>query len=145
MQKIKEVVIMSLKIVILTHGNMAEGLLDASRLFFDTSCLRGIGLHDGDDIDAFSEKVEQEIADAGFDEVLILTDIVGGTPFNQASRALLIHKEHKRIELLTGVNLPMLLEIGMNIERPLQELKQAGLDAAKSGVMDLRQIMHADV
>jgi PTS system mannose-specific IIA component len=130
---------MSLKVVILTHGNLAEGLLDASRLFFDTSNFSGFGLHEGDDMDAYSQKVEQEIAGTEDDEVLVLTDLVGGTPFNQASRTLLAHKD-KKIELLTGINLPMLLEIGMDPGRPLTELKQAGLNAAKNGIMDLCQM-----
>ena len=51
--------------------------------------------------------------------VLILTDMFGGTPSNVALSFL---SEH-RIEVVTGVNLPMLIKLGsLQEEKPLEEL-----------------------
>ena len=57
-------------------------------------------------------------ADAG-DGVLILTDMFGGTPSNMS---LSFHDEHQ-VEVVTGMNLPMLIKLAtMRDEKPLDEL-----------------------
>jgi len=59
-----------------------------------------------------------ESADAG-DGVLILTDMFGGTPSNMS---LSFHDEHQ-VEVVTGMNLPMLIKLAtMRDEKPLHEL-----------------------
>jgi PTS system mannose-specific IIA component len=57
-------------------------------------------------------------ADAG-DGVLVLTDMFGGTPSNIS---LSFHQE-RRVEVVTGVNLPMLIKLATLTEKPpLEEL-----------------------
>jgi PTS system mannose-specific IIA component len=57
-------------------------------------------------------------ADNG-DGVLILTDMFGGTPSNMS---LSFHNEHQ-VEVVTGMNLPMLIKLAtMRDEKPLDEL-----------------------
>jgi len=61
---------------------------------------------------------ELEAADEG-KGVLVLTDMFGGTPSNIS---LSFMKEH-RVEVLTGVNLPMLIKLAtLRDEKPLEEL-----------------------
>jgi PTS system mannose-specific IIA component len=59
-----------------------------------------------------------QAADEG-DGVLVLTDMFGGTPSNIALSFL----EERRVEVVTGMNLPMLIKLAtMTEEKPLEEL-----------------------
>src|SRR5947208_16449359 len=95
--------------VIVTHGHLAGELLAAAEMivgpiFFITAV--SIGWHD--DVDAARDEVQRAISrvsqNAG---VLLLTDMFGGTPTNIASMFL----EEGRVEVLTGVNLPMVIKL----------------------------------
>ena len=96
--------------LILTHGALARELLNAAQVIagdlpnFDALCL---DWEDGQE--EASEKILASIArlDQG-DGILILTDMYGGTPFNVARQ----FAQEGRIEVLCGVNLPMVLRVG---------------------------------
>ena len=71
------------------------------------------------------------------DEVLILADLVGGTPFNTAA-ALRKARADKRIKVIAGVNMAALVEAVFS--RPmygLDELAAALLSAGREGLRDL--------
>ena len=71
------------------------------------------------------------------DEVLILADLVGGTPFNTAA-ALRKARADKRIKVIAGVNMAALVEAVFS--RPmygLDELTAALLSAGREGLRDL--------
>ena len=63
--------------------------------------------------------------------VLLLTDLYGATPSNLASRLI----EPGRVELVTGVSLPMLLKLVHHRERGLATLVQRALAGASEGAV----------
>ena len=70
-------------ILVLTHGKLAECLNDALRMIVGEVGSLTFGLTPGEDLTLMlpgSKKAEAIMSDQG---VLVLTDIVGGTPFNQ--------------------------------------------------------------
>lgn len=96
-------------IVIATHSNMAQGLVSAAEMILGS--LAGvkaisIGQNDGpEDIRRYFTAALDELDLAG-DGVLILTDMFGGTPSNIG----LSFMSNARVEVLSGVSLPMLLK-----------------------------------
>lgn len=110
-------------VLVLTHGDLAESILESARK---------IDSHLIDDTDAMTLpwEVDTDVAAAdlrgrlkAMDQgagVLILTDMFGGTATNLALPFL----EPERIEIVTGVNLPMLIKLGSLRGRdvPLQDL-----------------------
>ena len=63
--------------------------------------------------------------------VLVLTDMFGGTPSNLSFSFL----EEKTVEVLTGVNLPMVVEVAQNRERlTLSELGERAQEAGIKGI-----------
>lgn len=66
-----------------------------------------------------------EMAQQAFDSLdrsegtLILTDIMGGTPANVAT---ILKRKHEEVYLLTGFNMPLLIEALLNREKDLSEL-----------------------
>jgi PTS system mannose-specific IIA component len=95
--------------LILTQGGLAEELLCAARTIVGTlPATEALGLPWDDSFEGSREKVRVAIErlDAG-QGVLVLTDMFGSTPTNVALSFL----PAGRIEILSGVNLPMLLRL----------------------------------
>ncbi|MDD4701744.1 MAG: PTS sugar transporter subunit IIA [Desulfovibrio sp.] len=63
--------------------------------------------------------------------VIILTDMFGGTPTNLALSLLATHK----VEVVTGVNLPMLLKAFSTREKTLEEVAQLAGEAGSKGIV----------
>jgi PTS system mannose-specific IIA component len=105
--------------LVLTHGGLARELLAAAAVIAgNTEGFEALSLEWNDDFEAARAKVAAALArlDQG-EGVLILTDMFGGTPSNVA----LTFQQPGRIEILTGVNLPMVVRLAC------QGLEQRGL------------------
>lgn len=97
-------------IVLASHGDLADGLkMTGSMVFGDQPNVATVSLMPSMGPDDFRQKVEEAVAT--FDDpedVLFLVDLWGGTPFNQISG---LADAHPNWAILTGVNLPMLVEV----------------------------------
>lgn len=100
-------------ILVASHGQMAEGMLDSLGLLIgEKEGLDAICLKASDSADVFQKNMEEKVnkLDSG-DGVLIFTDILGGTPGN---RALAIAAANDKVEVIAGVNLPVLLNVAIS-------------------------------
>ena len=116
--------------LIVSHGQLANELLAAARkIVGELPRLAALSLDWDCDAESVSQQVRHAVlkADRG-DGVLILVDVFGGTPYNGAI-GLLCATEPEReetcpVEIVAGVNLPMVLRIGCVSDQDL-ELRQA--------------------
>jgi PTS system mannose-specific IIA component len=95
--------------VIVTHGNLANELVSAAETIVgDIRHITAVSIGWHDDVEIAREEISRAIervnAGAG---VLVLTDMFGGTPTNIACTFL----GHAPIEVVTGVNLPMVIKL----------------------------------
>jgi len=110
-------------VLVLTHGNLAISILDSARNIDPhlVEATDAVTLPWEVDTDAATAdlKARLKAMDVGAG-VLILTDMFGGTATNLALPFL----KPDRIEIVTGVNLPMLVKLGSLRDRdvPLNEL-----------------------
>ena len=97
-------------ILILTHGGLAQELLIAAETIVGSlQNFRIVTLEWTDTFEEASLKTRSALEDLGSgDQVLILTDMYGGTPYNVATSLA----EPGRVEVVTGVNLPMVVRLG---------------------------------
>jgi PTS system mannose-specific IIA component len=96
-------------VVVVTHGQLATELLNAAEMIvgdLPRFAAVSIGWHDDvtDAREDIAQAIERVRGDAG---VLLLTDMFGGTPSNLAMTFI----EANQIEVITGVNLPMLIKL----------------------------------
>jgi PTS system mannose-specific IIA component len=128
-------------IVIVTHGAMTDGLLDAARMIVgEQEAMAGVALKESDDIESLMERVAAavETVDTG-DGVLVLVDVFGASPFNASARLAMTRDG---MEVLTGVSLPMLLELMVQREdQSLQELVEIAREAGTSGIRTLSEAL----
>jgi PTS system mannose-specific IIA component len=98
-------------VLVLTHGDLAVALLNAARTIDPQLAdqTEALALPWEVDSDSASGSLKQRLRDLDTGEgVLILTDMFGGTATNVALPFL----EPNRVEIVTGVNLPMLVKLG---------------------------------
>lgn len=132
---------MKCKALVLTHSDLAEAFVRAVHLIFgEVELLQYKNLPDNLDSEKYRKEIMQIIQENQDTGVLILTDLLGGSPFLSCSQ---IMKEHwNEMEIITGCNLQMLLAIAGDIEeKNIQELKILALEAGKSGIVDLKTQM----
>ena len=97
-------------IVIASHGEFASGILQSGQMILgEQENVKACTLMPSDGPENIKAKMEEAIASFdNQDEVLFLIDLWGGTPFNQASA--LINGHEDKWAIVTGLNLPMLVE-----------------------------------
>lgn len=97
-------------IILASHGEFAKGILQSgSMIFGEQEDVAAVTLMPSEGPDDIRAKMEKAIAAfANQDEVLILADLWGGTPFNQANS--LVEKHKDKWAIVSGLNLPMLIE-----------------------------------
>ena len=95
--------------VIVTHGQLAGELLAAAEMIVGPiSHIAAVSIGWHDDVDAARDEVQRAITRMSRQRgVLLLTDMFGGTPSNLGLTFL----EAGRVEVVTGVNLPMLIKL----------------------------------
>ncbi|MGA1867036.1 MAG: PTS sugar transporter subunit IIA [bacterium] len=109
-------------IIIVAHGNLAQAFLQTMEMIIGPQ--EGFEIISIDSIDKFEQArqdLEQAIrrVDSG-SGVIILTDMFGGTPSNLSLSFL----KEKKIEVVTGINLPMLLKLpSLRESHELEDLK----------------------
>lgn len=118
--------------VIVSHGRVANELLSTAETVvggLDHIAAVSIGWHD--DVEIARGEIERAIKNvsAGVG-VILLTDMFGGTPTNISAMFL----EKDRVEIVTGVNLPMVIKLAsiaeeMNLNDAAKILEQQGKDA----------------
>lgn len=126
-------------IILVTHGNFGQSLLSAASMIMgdDEKC-HSLGVDVSrpmkDIIEELKGKVSELDSGSG---VLILTDMFGGTPTN-ISLSLL---SPGKIEVITGVNLPMLLKALGGRTKKLEDLAQEIKGAGKQGILVAGEVL----
>jgi PTS system mannose-specific IIA component len=120
-------------VVVVTHGQLATELLHAAEAIVgDLPRFAAVSIGWHDDTDDAREEIRQAIARVQEESgVLLLTDMFGGTPSNLG----LSFVEPDRVEVVTGVNLPMLIKLsslrpaGPELLEVARELRETGRNA----------------
>ena len=96
-------------VVVVTHGQLAVELVNAAEAIVgDLAHVQAVSIGWHDDVDLARQEIGQAIARVATPAgTLVLTDMFGGTPSNLAVTFLVPN----RVEVVTGVNLPMLLKL----------------------------------
>ncbi len=99
-------------IIVISHGNFADELISAVNFVLSSKQpaikMVGMNLDTSIDFDAFKKELKRTIkkVDKG-NGVLLVTDMFGGTPSNISLTFL----EEDKVEVISGVNLPMLIKL----------------------------------
>lgn len=101
-------------IIVTGHGDFATGVVSALKLLAGApEALETVDFEGTQSAEALEESLREAAARVdGGDGVLVMTDLKGGTPFNVSIRIAI--GGYEKLEVVTGTNLPMLVEAYMS-------------------------------
>lgn len=120
-------------LIIATHGNTSVELVKSAEMFSGPlDYCKTWTLNPGDSIESGEKRMEQyvEQLDEG-DGVIIMTDLFGGTPSNLAMKISMT----KNVGILTGVNLPMVIQfVSGREEGSMEDILNQCITMARKGI-----------
>lgn len=126
-------------IVLVTHGNFGSNLLESAQLILGPQenlvCVPVPPQAGGDEIIG---EIKQAVVEGNRGNgVLVLTDLFGGTP---TTLSLSLLKDHN-MEVVAGVNLPMLIKALQSRHLSLEDMAQAVREAGRKGIVVAGQML----
>lgn len=116
-------------LVIVTHGNLAREFVSAlEHVHGKQQQVIAISIGPNDDVETRRAEIEDAVREVDSGEgAILLTDMFGGTPSNLAISVM----EQTKVEVIAGVNLPMLIKLASirnecPIEQAIAEAQEAG-------------------
>ena len=127
------------QVVIVTHGSLAAGLLDAASMILGPqSDVSTLSLQPEDDPAGLEARLRKLLGGAS-PGTLILVDLFGATPANAAAGLL---RDRADVEIVSGVSLPMLVEVLARRDfTPPGELAGIALTAGREGAKDVGAVI----
>jgi len=127
-------------ILVVSHGRLAEALISSVQfLVGNLQRVKGISIWPRDRKEEVKDRIQKgvEEVDDG-DGVVILTDVLGGTPTNLSLSIL----EDEKVEVVTGVNLPMLLTLSSYQKgKSLEEISRLAKKSGRRSIALAKKVM----
>ena len=133
-----------MKIVLVGHGHFATGIYSSLQLIAgDQENVEAIDFVEGMSADELKKKILLAISNE--EKVLILSDLLGGTPF-KVSSTIMGENLTKTMNVLSGLNLAMLMEaVFARMAHGFDEVADKAVAAAQSGVVNGKELFSTDV
>lgn len=132
-------------VILVSHGKFANGLNDAlSMLAGNREDILSVGLENGKSVDEFTALFIEKVKDISTDdEVILLGDIIGGSPLTNATNVL-VNKGIKTV-ILGGMNLPLALTtVLMKDTVSLDEIADQVLEQARMAMQEFKIVEESE-
>ena len=132
-------------VILVSHGKFANGLNDAlSMLAGNREDILSVGLKNGKSVDEFVALFTEKVKDISTDdEVILLGDIIGGSPLTNATNVL-VNKGIKTV-ILGGMNLPLALTtVLMKDTVSLDEIADQVLEQARMAMQEFKIVEESE-
>lgn len=134
-------------VLAISHGKLAEGMLDAAHMFFgdDLPHVEALCFFADDNPEDFDLKLKDAIDRVNDgDGVIIFADLMGGTPANRSAYVL-----KDDVQVIPGANMTMLLELlGLRLSQGTKvskELVNQLVETGKNGIISLNSLMNGGI
>lgn len=132
-------------VILVSHGKFANGLNDAlSMLAGNREGILSVGLENGKSVDEFTALFTEKVKDiSNDDDVILLGDIIGGSPLTNATNVL-VNKGIKTV-ILGGMNLPLALTtVLMKDTVSLDEIANQVLEQARMAMQEFKIVEESE-
>ncbi len=130
-------------IVIVSHAGLADELMHAAELILGPlKAVVAVSIGRDMAVEVAEDELQQAVTLVGKDGdgIIILTDLFGGTPTNISAEFL----RDGEVEILTGVNLPMLIKgAGARVNNDLNTLTALLKDYAQNAIMRPSELLRS--
>lgn len=123
-------------ILLVTHGPYATALIESVEMVYGKQeKIESVYLNQGESVENLQEKINEAINRLDCEQVLIMVDLLGGTPYTAGA----IKLQNPNINVITGINMPMLLEILPHRNEELKVLSKIAAESGKNGIVDVKE------
>ncbi len=129
-------------LIIVTHGNLAQEFVAAlEHVVGPQQQIKAISIFPNDDMEERRNAIVEAATSVGSgDGVIILTDMFGGTPSNLSISVM----DSGSVEVIAGVNLPMLVKLArIREEAPLEDALKQAQDAGRKYIHVASLVLNA--
>ncbi|MFC5651115.1 PTS sugar transporter subunit IIA [Paenibacillus solisilvae] len=129
-------------IIIVTHGKLSEFMLESASMFVtNTEAVLPISFVPGQGVEDLIVSIREALTRfTSGDGVLALVDLPGGSPARAAGTVL--SESSELLEVVSGVNLPMLVEVLMLRESmSLPELAEYAVASGNDGIVNVGKVL----
>ncbi|MCG9862825.1 PTS sugar transporter subunit IIA [Streptococcus suis] len=132
-----------IKVIVVAHGQFASGILTSLKLIAgEVENIEAIDFSEGMSAQELKARIKSAIL--GEREVLILTDLLGGTSF-KVSVELATEQKEQNVVVLSGLNLAMILEANFSrLTDDLEQLVGKLITTSKDGIVDSVSLLAED-
>ena len=133
-------------LVVTGHGQYAQGVMSAIELVAGVpEQVQVVNFVKGEGIEELKSHRVQAIRDLESDDVLLMTDILGGSPFNVAVQ-LLAEPVGKNLKVVAGANMASVVQaVFMRENVPFEQLPGQVIQAGREGIVDVSAMMEGAV
>ncbi len=127
-------------IIMVSHGEYVKAMIESAELIVgEQENVTTFGFNLGDSVDQLQESIANELKRVQKNsDVLVLTDMFSGSPFNAVSSLMQEYSFHH----ITGINLPLLLEILMSRdETSVEELCSNAMEKGKDTIIYVNKFL----
>jgi|TARA_B110000238_G_scaffold171286_1_gene189109 PTS system mannose-specific IIA component len=120
-------------ILLVTHGKIGESLIDCAAHILDNYpiSVESLSINSNNDLHKYSDIIAKKIKNLESGHgVLIMTDIYGATPCNLLNKFI----EEDKVEVVTGINLPMLIKAISDRKDNINTLINDSIECAKKNI-----------
>lgn len=115
-------------IILTTHGNFASGLYSTIKMIAgEFENIKIVEFHEGDNLEDLDQRLVEAYDSLNYDQVVVLTDLAGGTPFNRSVMSL---SDKGNVGFLAGVNFAMLYQALSSETESLDEFIEEVLETS---------------
>lgn len=134
------------KVLLMSHGKFAEGIYDTVKMLIgeygDVFVYSAYSKNESESIPDFIKKhcVDKDEDD----EVIILTDLIGGSVTNTCITEV-VENKYPNVYIIAGMNLPLVLEILLAPAENIQNLIEGKVETAKKGIVFVNKALQINV
>jgi len=126
-------------IIAISHGPFSKALIKSVEMVYGKQDkVEALSLEPGESMENLKNNINEIIEEFKVNEVLIMVDLLGGTPYNASS----IEMENSNINVITGLNMPMILEALLFRNETLEKMSLIVTEAGKSGIVNVAERLH---
>lgn len=123
-------------IIAISHGPFSKALIKSVEMVYGKQDkVEALSLEPGESMESLKNKINEIIVEFQVNEMLIMVDLLGGTPYNASS----IEIENSNINVITGLNMPMILESLLFRNETLENISSIATEAGKSGIVNVKE------
>jgi len=130
-----------IRIVLVSHGEQSKGMLNTVQMLLGPQeNIAAYCLYPESTVDDFREKLRAEVEQYGADNIVFLSELKQGSPFN----ALVSLTRDYDLHHLTGTNLAMLMTIVMerdDEDATAESVCDAAMETAAESIYDVRKLL----